>query len=135
MAPPPPPEQSSALHGHLHSHGALSLAPKVHGADQKVASSYNIVVVVWVQGHSLPLGVSLSYPTPPCESNALVRATVGAVSATFGTTSYFVLYKYHPLLEQQYVFVSVKFRDFSVALVGGMGVRSGGTVQRGGEVC
>ena len=33
---------------------------------------------------------------PPCENNALVRTTVGVVSATFGTMSYFALYNAPP---------------------------------------
>ena len=42
-------------------------------------------------------------PPPHCESNALVRATVGVVSATFGPMSYFALYQHPPLSEQQSV--------------------------------
>ena len=31
-------------------------------------------------------------PPPPCESNTLVRATAGVVSAPFGSVSYFALH-------------------------------------------
>ena len=36
-------------------------------------------------------------PAPLCESNTLVSTTAGVVSATFGTMSYFALYKFAPV--------------------------------------
>ena len=63
---------------------------------------------------------------PPCESNALVTATGGAVSAAFGTVSCFARYRSAPRVRATVGFVSVKFWDFSVALAKG----GGGT-----EVC
>ena len=39
-------------------------------------------------------------PPPPREGSALAGATVGVISATFGTVSYFAFYKYAPVSEQ-----------------------------------
>ena len=55
--------------------------------------------------------------TPPCESNNLVRVPV---SATFGTMSYFAVYEYPPLSEQQWVLFPSNF-GISVLLSQGRG--------------
>ena len=56
-------------------------------------------------------------PPPPCESNALVKATVGVVSAPFGTepTLPFSLFYVTPRVRATAGVVSVKLWDFIVA--------------------
>ena len=52
----------------------------------------------WVQHFPIVLNASLPppLPTPPRESNPLVKAAVGVVAAPFGIVSVFALYKYDP---------------------------------------
>ena len=69
-----------------------------------------------------PLSTVQSPPPPPCESNALVRATVGVASATLGTMSYFATYNPPPFVRAMVGVVSVKFWDFSVVSQGRLGV-------------
>ena len=88
-----------------------------------------VCVCPWCQGvHCDPLSrkvqaVKLVTPPPPsplCENNALVGATVGVVSASLGTVSYFVLYKY-PVFRTTPRVVSVKFWECRSVLPGGGG--------------
>ena len=51
----------------------------------------NATAVVCFRFHAFtrchcPGGIDVTPPPLPCESNALIRATAGVVSATFGTT-------------------------------------------------
>ena len=71
---------------------------------------------------------------PHCESNALIRATVGVVSATFGTVSYFALSKYAPMSEQRQVLFPSNFGTLVLLSQFGGGGRGGryGGVRGGG---
>ena len=70
----------------------------------------------------IPLGTKPPPPNLPCESNALVRASGGVVSATFGTVSYWALYNFTPNVRAAVGVVRVKFWDFSVGLARGGGL-------------
>ena len=59
------------------------------------------------------------YPPRPCESNVLVRATVGVVSATFGIMSYFTFYRYAPMSEQRLVLFPSNFGTLVLLSHGG----------------
>jgi hypothetical protein len=65
-----------------------------------------------------PLYKLRRFVPPLCGSSVLVRATIGVVSAIFGTMSYFAI-SIRPLVRTTLGGVSVKFWDFGVALAKG----------------
>ena len=62
-------------------------------------------------------------PPPPCKTSALVRAMVGVVSATFGTTSGFALYNFTLVSRRHQVLLPSNFGILVLlAQMGGGGI-------------